>query len=762
MTAAPPAQIANGQLLPNGHPMVWPPAGQAQQPEQDGLNLINLWRIVRRRSLWFGISFGLVFTTVGVLTVSEWLLKPQYRGGFRMLVSDPLAEDRTRDSSELAALARVNTSVNVPTLVDVLTSPMLLEPLAKQLGLPSGSLLGKVAISQSGAQSGVLNVNLIWDNPEKGTTVIQALANEYLAYSLRQRKEKLSQGVQFLDEQAPGLQQRVLQLQQELATFRRANTMLAPEEESRSLEASRAGLEAQLRSLTQTEAQLKGLLVMVQSGQLVSPFQGTSTPVSGETNPGAAIKSSFSSLLSELVAVEGELAKVEATFRNETPLVRTLRARRDNLRPLLQQREQDAILSALKVNRVQQQKVQAQFESLGAEFRRNPELIKNYEALQQRLSVARENLGSYLKARETFRLEIAQSTVPWQVISPPQFAVIPVEPNLRNRLFQGLFLGLAAGTAVAYLRDRLDRVFHSSREVENVLSLPLLASVPFLPFGTDKPMAQLMKELEPEEQFGLRESLRSFYQSLRTLRANRTLRVVAITSSAAGEGKTTTTALLGQTLVDMGMKVLLVDADLRRARLHRRLGIDNVHGLSELFGESPPPLDQLFQWLNPNLAVLSGGPRLPDPARLLSSPRCAEIIEEIRNQNQFDLIIFDTAPALELVDPLLISEHMDGMILLVSLGRINRELPSQVVRKVRESGVDLLGVVTNQRIESIGGIGYGYGYGYGMGYGYGSSYAPKTEKPETLVLGKASKALRSASNWLDGTKPAPESLEKRD
>lgn len=772
MSAASPAPIGSAQPLP--WPQPTPGFPQLQQPEEDGFSLGKLLVVIRRRSLWFGLTFGLVVTSIGAVTIAQWLLAPQYRGGFRLLVRDPLAEGRQKVSSELAAVAQLDADVNVPNLAEVLGSPMLLDPLAKKLGLKPGELQNRVTISRQG-DSDVLNVDLLWNNPDKGTTVIEALAKEYLNYSLRQRREKLTQGLQFLDEQAPGLEQRVLLLQQELAAFRRANTMLAPEEQSRVLEGSRATLEDELRTLRQTEAQLKGLLVMVQGGHLVSPFQSPSTPVGGESNPASNIQGNFSPLLAELVDVEGQLAQLEASFKASSPMVRNLRARREKLRPLLQRREQDAILSALAVNRVQQDKVQDQIEMLGAEFRRNPELIKTYEALQQRLQVARDNLGSYLQARETFRLEVAQSTVPWQVISPPLFGVVPVEPNLQSRLMQGLLIGLAAGTAVAYLRDRYDRVFHSPREVEQILGLPLLTSVPYLLLSGGKPIAESLNELDPEEKFGLRESLRTFYQSMRMLRANRALRVVAITSSAAGEGKTTTTALLGQTLVDMGMKVLLIDADLRRARLHERLGLDNSHGLSELFGPTPPQLHELLQWPSPNLAVLTGGPRLPDPARLLTSDRCAEIIQQIRDQDQFDLIVFDTPPALELVDPLLISEHMDGLLLLVSLGRINRDLPAQVVRKVKESGVDLLGVVTTKRVDSISGdIGSDYGYGYG--YGYSSAYSRYADELDDLpiswsgqtssnqtssnqassdqasIVENAGKALLTATGWFERQK----------
>jgi Mrp family chromosome partitioning ATPase len=214
---------------------------------------------------------------------------------------------------------------------------------------------------------------------------------------------------------------------------------------------------------------------------------------------------------------------------------------------------------------------------------------------------------------------------------------------------------------------------------------------------------------------------------------------------------------------DLGQRGLLVDADLRRSRLHRRLGVDNFRGLSELFAETPPQLEELFQWVQPNLAFLPAGPSLPDPARLLSSPRCAEIVAQIRDQQQFDLILFDTPPAMDLVDPLLIAEHTDGLMLLVSVGQIHRDLPAQVVRKVKESNLDLLGVVTNQRVEILTASGgdYNYAYGYASSYNRyseGASKAPQSSPEDKSSLQKAAAAvLRSANSRLQGAKPTPAS-----
>jgi capsular exopolysaccharide synthesis family protein len=731
------SQPVQSSIVPRHQPSV--DLITTQTTQDKGFSLGELWNLILRRRFWFGITFGLVMAGMGILSLRDWFFYPIYQSTFRLLVSDPLEDKERGGTNELDQLARFNTSVNTPNLIQVLGSPMILEPIARRLGISEEDLNTSVDVSPT-RDADVINITLRWGNPNQGKILIEALAKEYLDYSLRQRQEKLKQGLRFLDEQAPGLQQRVSELQQQLAVFRRANTMLSPDEQSRQLELDRGSLARELRSLKQTEAQLLGMKMLVESGQLVSPFIEGAAPIiesvdQARNNIANNIQGAFTPLLNELVNIEGQLATAQSTFKTDSPLVQSLIARRNRIRPLLQKREQDAITSSLQVNLSQQVKVGEQIQDLGKVFNKNPALIKQYEALQQRLEIARENLGSYLESREQFRLEVAQRTAPWQMLSPPSFDAFPVEPDLKRNLLLSLFLASAAGVGVAFLRDRADYVFHSQSEVESQLSLPVLATIPYLPFSTEETIQQCVKDLgsegvneldservndllDSEQRFALRESLRNFYHSLKVLRAGKSLRIIAITSSAANEGKSTTTALLGGSLANLGMKVLLVDGDLRRARLHRRFGLDNSRGFTELFGEQPPSVDDLYQWTTPNLAVLTSGPMVPDPARLLSSTRCSEVINEIK-KTPFDLVIFDTPPALELVDALLITEHLDGLIMLVSIGKVRRDLPVQLIRKINSLEIDMLGLVCNHRVFYNMGSSYEYGYGYGYGSHYG-------------------------------------------
>ena len=461
--------------------------------------------------------------------------------------------------------------------------------------------------------------------------------------------------------------------------------------------------------------------------------------------------------------MEKDLAEAQVNFTDSSPLVVELRAKRDRLRPLLQRRELDDIQSSLSENRSQQNEIRQQLRQLDQRFGANPQKIKQYDALQQQLEVARANLTSYIEARESFRLQVAQRTVPWKVIAPPAFGGRPVKPNLQRSLLVSLLLGGVVGVGAALLRDRLDPVFHDPGELKDALPLPLLGVVPYLSGTESRTISEVLEAMEGGERFEVRESLRNLFANFRMLRADKTVRLVAITSASPGEGKTTSTALFAQTLAQLGQRVLLVDADMRRPRLHRYVGVDNGVGLSSLLTDASLDVAATVQTAQLGLDLLSAGPMPPDATRLLSSERCAVVVEQIRALEGYDLVLFDTPPALPLGDPVLLAEHLDGLLFVVGLGRVNRELPLQAFERVRSTGVDVLGMVGNQPYRRVPrrsrGYGYGYGYGskrYGDHYGgyehLASHYDTASEngsnaaKPTPALAGRG---VRKLLRWLN-------------
>jgi succinoglycan biosynthesis transport protein ExoP len=278
------------------------------------------------------------------------------------------------------------------------------------------------------------------------------------------------------------------------------------------------------------------------------------------------------------------------------------------------------------------------------------------------------------------------------------------------------------------------------------------------------------------ERFALRESLRNLSTNFRMLRADRPVRLMTVTSTTQREGKTTIVALFGLTLSELGQRVLLVDADMRRPSLHRRLGMTNERGISNAFTDPDLQLRSLIQPVTERLDLISGGPAVPDATKLLSSDRCTALVDEIRGLEGYDIVLFDSPPSLNLADPLLLSVHLDGLLFLVGVQRVDRSLPEQAIERIRDTGVDLLGLVSNQVVPPVGSSGFGYGYGAGYGYGYGhyghyaySRYTPTSateasdlsptanhagrlprQGPLTAPKRLVQQGARLLVNWLDG------------
>jgi Mrp family chromosome partitioning ATPase len=175
---------------------------------------------------------------------------------------------------------------------------------------------------------------------------------------------------------------------------------------------------------------------------------------------------------------------------------------------------------------------------------------------------------------------------------------------------------------------------------------------------------------------------------------------------------------------------------MRKPQIHLRLGVDNINGLSNLL------TDETLDWRSLITPVanrsgwdlLTAGRTPPDPPRLLSSRRMAQLMQDITSNGGYDLVIVDTPPALGLADAALVAEHIDGLLMLVSLRLVPRNLPKLAIRRIRDAGAPVLGVITNSRqLRREGGDSPAYGYG-GYGYGYGNaSYGYHTYANDPLL-----------------------------
>lgn len=732
------------------------------QDLQNDLDIKQLSLIFQRRKKLIAIIFMICFLSVVSYTAYKRKYAPVYKGSFSLMINDPInSNDRrfvqdsplSRDGL-LESLARNNTRNDIPTLIELMKSSYLLEPLSKDFNISVSNLKRRILIKMGGGTTwdatakGILKVRLLSNNPKRDKILLKRLSDVYLETALQQRQRRIFDGITFLNNQAPILTEKTNLIQNELKQFREKNTLLEPYLESESLKKKESNLNSELITLKKENKDLLNLKQQIIEGNLIALelFNEINNKSRNSImgNKGLTFTVSDQSSLREYSLLKDEIAKASSKYLPTSTVISSLNQRLEKLRPILLKKQIKSVDVAINLNQNSIDNLNEQISNIKTLFIEQPNLIKEYESIKQRLVIARQNLTSLFQARERFQLELAQESVPWRLIEKPIFLDYPISPNIFKYISAGTFLSLFASFFGVFLYDKLDNKFHSSEEVEEDLKTTLIGYIPFIPkllenikISGSKSVLEILEGDEFSEdklnslkkdkykRFAYEESIRGIFTSLRFLKTDQKLKTISITSCNPSEGKTLTTILLAKVIAELGKKVLLIDADLKKPSVHKKMSLNNLRGLSNLITEDELSFEDVIQKNSKyeNFDIITAGRIPPDSTRLLSSNRMKKLLEDIESKDIYDYIIVDTTPNLFLSDASLVSNIVDGTILLVSLNNVNKDLPLRSIQKLKKTEGTFLGVITNSINKDsmlYDNSNYGYGYGYGYKYGYGN------------------------------------------
>jgi capsular exopolysaccharide synthesis family protein len=293
---------------------------------------------------------------------------------------------------------------------------------------------------------------------------------------------------------------------------------------------------------------------------------------------------------------------------------------------------------------------------------------------------------------------------------------LPASPDLAINLSAGLALGLLLGLLLAFATEALDNTVKTPEAAEELVGAPLLGVLPRLTeakqrFMEDAPVRDLTVHENPTSVAA--EACRSIRTNLMFLSAQKEIQLFVVTSPGPQDGKTTVAISLAITMAQAGGRVLIVDTDMRKPRIHRSFGIKADQGISTAIMGNAALKDVIVHSKIPNLDVLPCGPNPPNPAELLHTERFREILAQCRRD--YDKVILDAPPTGPVTDPAIIGSITDGVVLVLRAGHTTREAASYARRHLADGGARILGLVINQT-DRRGGR-YGYGYSYYAPYG---------------------------------------------
>ncbi len=332
------------------------------------------------------------------------------------------------------------------------------------------------------------------------------------------------------------------------------------------------------------------------------------------------------------------------------------------------------------------------------------------------------------------------------LLEPAPLPGLPYTPRPKVNLALGTLLGLMLGVAAVAIAEALDVSVKSGDELSRLAGdAPMLGGVPDEDRGD--PLVALYQPRSVRA-----ESYRQVRTNLQFASIDLDLKTVVVTSPMPGEGKTTLVTNLGIVIASGGSRVLIVDADLRRPMVANNLGLEGNIGLTTvLLGQAP--LDVAIQrWGDGLIDVLASGPIPPNPSEILGSHRMQELVDVLASR--YDLVIFDTPPALPVTDASLLALHTDGAVLVARVGRTSRDGVRRVSTAFRTVGVNVIGVVANRVSASGAGSGYAYAYEYGASKGSKSESAPLGPVRTLQPARRRGKAAKAQSQPVTAETPA--------
>lgn len=391
-----------------------------------------------------------------------------------------------------------------------------------------------------------------------------------------------------------------------------------------------------------------------------------------------------------------------------------------------------------------------------AEEQAKLEAANSARAIQQHqdnITALEQKLSSYESTYASFLQSVQGGTNYISIFEHASLPSFPISPNVRMTVLLAAAIGLGLAVGGAILIEFLDDAVKSPEEATRLTQLPMLGAIPRM--GGDGYASKLVVHKQPLSTVA--EAYRALRTNVRFSFVDRPMRTLMVTSPGPSEGKSVTLSNLAVAIAQSGLRVILVDTDLRRPSLYRVFGVSNTEGLSNaLLHTGADVRDYVQETAVKNLRLLSCGPLPPNPAEVLGSERMGVVIEKLLAEA--DVVLFDSPPVLVVTDAAVLASRMreGGVLMVVDIGKTRRGMVKRAVEELQRTHTNLLGVIVNRISGRTGSM---YHYQYYQEYMGDSDEAPKRSRRRT-GLSRLLSEVQSSDSYENPSKPE-EHLEGR-
>ena len=599
------------------------------------------------------------------------------------------------------------------------------DPEKKLAGEVSG-FLGGLRVS-SIPDTRLLQVTYVSPDPRMAAHSVNTLFDKFIEFNLEMKAESTKQASEFLTAQIEELRRNLAQKEQELQEYGKRKELYY--------------IRGEASTVVQKLSDLNGAYTAAQIERInkESIFRELKDKPF-DNYPDVRVSSTIQGLKQEYSARESEIKKKSQIFQDSYPEMQRLRSQQEGLQKRIAVETADIARKVLNQAQAEYQAALKKENSLmdllnqqkGSVVSSNANAIY-YNSLKIEVQNM-TNLLDFLTRRQkesmlSSRLDGLQ-TSNIKIVDRAEIPQIAFSPNKQRTLLLALMLGIGGGIFLIFALNYLDNTLKSPEEVEKLLHVPALGFIPavgakasqsyYQHYYSDRKKQQNEQKIKSVELVNLKDPESTFAEHYRNIRTSLLLstpdsppRVFVVTSAVPQEGKTVTVINLAVAFTQLGKKVLVLDGDLRRPRLHKIFHIKNTFGLTSfLVGRSR--IEDIIQRYpgEPNLHIIPSGPIPPNPVELVISKAMKEMMAGLRQH--YDFIFIDAPPLMGIQDAILLGEYADGLLLVTWGGKTPRKTIEKVKAEIEKYNVKLFGVILNNvnlRRFSYAYSSYHYKYG---------------------------------------------------
>lgn len=718
--------------------------GAPAQPSQSlefggvaGNALRNLLHLLFKR-LYLGLS---VFAFCILAAIAYMLLAtPTYRAVALIEVFRDTSDQPTVTSSEQRPVVAVDTEF-YETQYGLLRSQATARAVVRKLRLkdnkdffPDGEtkvgsaselVAQEIALTEKlqknlqivpGRQSRLVEIRYLDPNAKLAAAISNAVTDSYIQANFDRRVQRSEYARTFLAKRIDDLRLRLEEQERRLIEYA-ADAQIVSLPSSRTSEQGDGATQTAGQSLAGSELQaLSDELAKARADHAASAGRLQALRAAGgKASPEILSNNAVNGLQQQRAMVSSEIARMSVLFDDDYPPLASKRAE------LQQIDNQISGLSAQIFRSVQteaegasarERSLEARVDDLKAQLIGVTRSSVGYNILQREVDTSRVQYDSLLQRLKQLSVEndIGASNV--AIIQRADAPLKPFAPNKQQILVIGLLLGLALMCVAAVAAELLDTSIASPESIKSRFAEPLIGVLP--PAKIEDTIGLLT-----DPKAALTEAYVSMIANLRFSTTEGAPRTISVTSSKPSEGKSTTSIALATLFARQGDRVLLIDADLRKPSLHKKLELPNKEGFSNLLTG-----DKDFQRLLvnvdrvPGLQVLTSGPMPPNPAELVSGGKLVELMRELGEH--FDRVIVDCPPVLGLADAPLLARSTEGTVFVVAAGSTRFGETSRALERIQSTGAHIVGIALSKFAPRTSRFDE-YGYGSDSYYTYKSS-----------------------------------------